>query len=320
MKIFCEDSGIFEEPQARRQFQRLLFRVSEGKHSLILRDVDGFLKSSFLAQESEVDRQEWEELILRASFASELENRTEEPGARPTGIHASVEKTRGKRTAACRFVLSMHEIGDWADEPLRLLLENDRDFSLLEAAARAYGFSEIEEAYVQKWLVVDGRGGCGEVLNRIKHRGDNERLFVMVDRDPDPSTGKQSSTSVAIERECKREPRVPFHVTKKREIENYVPEAILAIYVYQGMRSSATRARRPGLNTKQALFLEWKALSDAGKDMDDLKKRFGESLMENAVKDLRNPQRCTAEDFKARARTSGIDELDLALQELATHL
>jgi hypothetical protein len=320
MKIFCEDVEIFNDKSVRRQFQRLFHRLSEGQHTLIIDDIDRFLASAFLMLESEVDQQEWEEMVQRGSFASDLENREEEPGARPLGIHASVGRTRGSRTAKCMFALSADEIGEWAEQPLRLLLENDRDFALIVAAARTYGFPAVVDAERKKWLMVDGRGGCGEVLNRLKRRSDRERLFAFVDQDPDPSNGKQSSTSAAIERQCNVEPPVPFHVTKKREIENYVPEAVLALHVYQGMRSSRRRSKKPNVDSLHARLLEWKALSDYAKDMDDLKKRFGAAFMERAVEDLRDAEKCRAEDFKARARTGGVDELDLALQKLAAHL
>jgi hypothetical protein len=320
MRIFCEDVGIFDDLTARRQLKRLFLRVAEGQHTLIIQDIDRFLASAFLAHEAEIDRREWEELVQRSSFASDLENRTEEPGSRPSVIHASVGKVRGTRTATCRFSLSISEIGEWAEQPLRLLLENDRDVTLLKAAARAYGFSEIEEACRRKWLVVDGRGGCGEVLNRLKRRHADERLFVFADRDPDPVTGKRSSTSVKIESQCVLDPRVPFHITMKHEIENYVPEAILALHVFKGMHHSKKRAKKPRPNTTHAHFNKWKVLSDDAKDKIDMKKLFGEAFMEKAVQDLRDEGKCNAEDFKDRARTGGVDELALALHELATHL
>jgi hypothetical protein len=320
MKIYCEDASIFEDATARRELQRLFLRVADGQHTLIITDLDAFSRSAFAESAAEIDRREWEDILQRTLYANDLEDREEDPGSRPMGVHASVGRTREPRTAACRYPVVVGEVGDWAEQPLRLLLENDRDFALIEAAAAAYGSPSIAEAHRKKWLVVDGRGGCGEVLNRLRRRHEHERLFAFVDQDPDPSTGRMSSTAKGISDCCQENPPVPFHITRKHEIENYVPEAVLALRVFSGRKSSVKRAKRPRADTNHARFLEWQKLPDGTKDTDDLKKRFGKSLMESAIQDLRDPERCKPEDFRARARTAGVEELAVVLTAMVAHL
>jgi hypothetical protein len=315
MKLFCEDPEIFELPGARRSLMRMFLRVSEGQHTLIA-DVERLLGSSFFRSIAEADQVEWEEIIRRTLSRFEEEHRDEEPGSRPTGIHASVGKSRGLQSASCRFTLAVNEIGEWAEQPLRLLMENERDWGLLEAAARVFEVLSVEDAYVKAWLVVDGRGGCGEVLNSLRRRQKKDRLFVFVDQDPDTKTGKRSSTVRSIEEACREEPFVPCHVTQKREIENYVPGSILELHALPDRKSSAKRAKRPKPGSKHAFLLAWKKLSHGEKDMDDLKKRFGKDLMEKAVRDLRDPNICLPDDFIERAG----DELRGVLRFIEAHL
>lgn len=316
MNIFCGDPEIFDQPGARRSLVRMFLRVAEGQHTLIAADVERLLASSFFRSIAPEDRVEWEELVRRTLSRFEQEHRDEEPGARPTGIHASVGSSRGARGAGCLFALAVEEIGEWAERPLRLLMENERDWSLLEAAARVFEVLSVEDAYLKGWLIVDGRGGCGEVLNSLRRRREMDRLFAFVDQDPDTKTGARSSTVKAIEDTCREEPVVPYHVTHKREIENYVPGTILELHALKERKPSAKRAKRPRPGSKHAGLVLWKQLSPLEKDLDDLKKRFGKDLMEKAIRDLRDPNVCLANDFIERAGA----ELGEVLRSIEAHL
>jgi hypothetical protein len=243
MKIFFEDPEVFDGLDTRRELQRVFFRAGIGQHTIIVPDQDRFLQSVFFRSVAEMDRAEWEELVQRTGY-DEMD-RTEEPGARPISFHASVGRARGARSATCKFALTAAEVGDWAEQPLRLLMENERDWVLIEAAARAFGRATIEDAYLKHWIVVDGRGGGGEVLNSLRGRGRHERLFAFVDQDPHPITRERSKTSRLIEGECMRDPCVPHHVTWKHEIENYVPQSILSPRVFSGNKASLAPREDP---------------------------------------------------------------------------
>lgn len=308
MKLYVEDLAVFEDQAARMSLMRMFVRAALGQHSLVVSDSARVLGSWFFQSVAEMDRQEWSELIQRTLGAHDAENRTEEPGARPKGIHASIGVTRAKRTATCRFPLSASEAGEWTERPLRLLLENNCDWSLIEAFARACEARTVEDAYLQGWLVADGRGGCGEVLNSLRGRVERDRLFAFIDQDPDPVQRKPSATCRAIERECREDPFVPLHVTEKHEIENYVPRAVIEPLVFQGKKPSKKRARNPAPRSKHARLLEWDELTDAQKDMDDLKARFGKALMEKAIEALGG---CDAKDLLERAGNDGKELRDL---------
>lgn len=316
MKIVCEHPEIFEQAGARRSLIRMFLRVSEGQHVLIA-DIDRLLNSYFFRSIADADRVEWEEILRRTLSRFEVENRDIEPGAGPTGIHAVVVGAAClPRRPGCRFTIKVDDIGEWAERPLRLLMENERDWALLEAAARVFEVASVEDAYVKGWLVVDGRGGCGEVLNSLRRRQGADRLFAFVDQDPDPKTRERSTTVRSIEKTCREEPVVPYHVTRKREIENYVPGSIIEHHVMSNRKSSAKRAKRPRPGSKHARLVAWTKLSDEEKDLDDLKERFGKDFMEKAIRALRDPSLCMRADFIERAG----DELRAVLLSIEDHL
>jgi len=298
MKIFFEDPEIFESLDARRELMRVFVRAGVGQHTVIVPEHDRFLESVFFLSVAEMDRPEWEELIRRTGY--DETDRTEEPGARPISFHASVGRVRGARSATCKFALTAAEVGEWSEQPLKVLMENERDWVLLEAAARVFGRASIEDAYLRKWIVVDGRGGGGEVLNSLRRRAPHERLFAFVDQDPHPRTRERGKTSRLIESECLRPPCVPHHVTWKHEIENYVPQSVLSSRVFSGKKASFRRSKSPAKRSAHARYAEWCKLTEIEKDLDDLKARFGEPFMEKALKDLGDSTKWTPADFLDR--------------------
>lgn len=280
-----DDPGVFDSGNLEhyRELRRLMLRAAEGQHILALADADAVRSSDFFARAaSPMDVEEWSELIERTAFAADAEDRDTEPGrapSRPFALLAAGAPVAGDRPAHCVFVLRPADAGEWAEQPLRLLLENERDGLLLECMAQAFGASTVEDAYLRGWLRPDGRGGGGEVLVAVRARRRLERLFVFVDSDRTADGGPPGATTAAIVDECATEPRVPCHVTQRREKENYIPSRLL------GALAQVARKRR-GRTFRQKLE-EWLALTEEERHHDDVRSRFGDALTDEALNAMR---------------------------------
>jgi hypothetical protein len=316
VKIFCADMAIFDHPESDSydQLRRLFLRAAQGQHEIVLGDVDGLLESDFFEQAvAPMDRREWQELIRNTAFAPDAIDPTVDPVAPPERLHAHLGRDRVPANPPCIFSLTPKDTGEWAEQPLRILLENDRDWRLLEAAARALERSVVENAYLSRWLVVDGRGGGGEVLNKVRARGLNERLFAFVDSDKTGPQAKISATAKKIAEECSEKPLVPFRFTEKREVENYLPRKVLE----SAIKPKRLRKKRQSTGkTHLEAFSEWVKLSSQARDFDDLKARFGKDLTEDALESMRDSTRCTPEDLVALAG----EELRKILDLIEEHL
>lgn len=276
-----DDSQVFDsgDDACYRELRRLMLRVAQGQHLLVLADVDRLLHSDFLARAAApMDVEEWREMIERSAFAADIDEREAEPGAPPTRPFALLcAEASSSRTAA--FVLRPLEVGAWAEQPLRLLLENDRDWLLLESMARAFTVSQVEDAFLRGWLLRDGRGGAGEVLTALRARARLDRLFAFVDSDRASPGALPAATATDIERECARAPVVPCHLTERREKENYIPRRLLA------KRAHAVRRRRG--QAFRARLAEWGRLSVEERHYDDVRARFGDAVTDAALNDMR---------------------------------
>lgn len=86
---------------------------------------------------------------------------------------------------------------DWW--PKGVFAENQAEFY----AIRQELANKVEDSFLRRWLVVDGRGGSGEVLNSLRGRAANDRFFVFIDSDRSAKGGhrarqrKQSNASVS---------------------------------------------------------------------------------------------------------------------------
>lgn len=316
MRVYVGDASVFGVGHRHHyaELRRLLLRAAQGQHLLVVADVDALLSSDFFAQAAApIDRPEWTEVLERAAFAADIEDRDTEPGQAPghpfaflvgDRVHVGESGDLHAAMAHCAFVLTPAESGEWAEQPLRLLLENTRDWLLIECMARAFSVASIEDAYLRGWLVPDGRGGAGEVLVTLRARQRLDRLFAFADSDRTNSCGAPSATAAAIAAECAVDPRVPFHLTERRETENYIPTRLLNDLVHA--------RRRKDRGARQRLR-EWLALSEDERHHDDVRARFGDALTDEALDEMR---RCPLE-WLANA---GGAEIRQALAHIEDHL
>jgi len=332
VKIFCSDMTIFDraEGDSYHQLRRVFLRAAQGQHEILLTDVDHLLKSDFFTQATApMDRMEWQELVRRTALATDVKDPTIDPVTPPKRLHAFLARKPVPIDSFRRFSLTPRDAGDWAEQSLEILLENDRDWRLLEAAARAMARPLVEDAYLRRWLTSRGCGGS-EIVNRIKARGYNERLFVFIDSDKGGLQNEISTTAKNIEEKCGEEPSpkklstkkpstkkppIPCRITRKREVENYIPRTTLEATI-NAQPKRLRRLRQAGRKSLLEAFVEWSRLSDVDKDYDDLKARFGERLTEAALDNLKDPAMCPAGDLIALAGEELKEVLDLVEEHL----
>lgn len=265
----CIDPAAFEHNgrAERLQLQRLLMRVRLGQHTLLLADVDAFLASEFFnVAVAQADRVEVAELLTRQR--PELADRSEDPAALPSGPYAELSQisvTPCRRVGAITvWAVDPSNAGDWAEAPVRLLLENDGDWTLFTVAARIYGRPAVVEAERNGFLRKDQRGGKDEVRKAIKSAHLLERTFALLDSDRIEVGGAVGSTQQSSLTAAEELPQVTLFILPKREAENYVPSEVWADLVPKGThnRDAVRNYRR------------WKQLSDEEKDVADLEAYF----------------------------------------------
>jgi hypothetical protein len=273
MRIYCDDIEVFSasEPELRRELERLLFRVRLGQHDLILDDLEGFFASSFFAQAIAIASQlEVRELLERQDPA--LGDRGVDPATRAPGPRAELVSIAVKERTCRRdgeypvWEIDASTAGSWSEAPLRLLLENDGDWHLVEAAARVYSRPKVISAMEKKFLHKDQRGGKDEVMNAVKSCRREERVFVFMDSDRKTVDGPEDNTQRKVRRLARRRPNVLPFIMAKREIENYIPDSV--------WRHSTEGANEAKVKKHRA----WRRLSDSEKDFVDMETYFPDAM------------------------------------------
>lgn len=261
MRVRIEDMLVFEcqDLATYKELRRLFERASRGQHLLEVDDPELVLGSNFNSRASaEIDQQEWEELLRRTSV---------NPFAvMPQGQrYAVVGRYRPLRDPRADFYVATAELGDWAEQPLSILLENTRDEVLVKLAVSVSDpDSPIRQAFEKGWLVAAGCGGCGEVLNALRKASSSERLFAVIDSDRETSDGNISPTAAQIEL-TGTERRTKVHILNRRELENYVPEMIWTALVPPSKKKPAGDRGKQRKAAKVVDVYRWLArqLSDA---------------------------------------------------------
>ena len=225
MMIRFERGDLFDcrDPKVYAELQRLFMRVAQGQHRLDVPEPEKILTSDFMKVGcAAMNRVEWEELLTRAwETFSDTQAEPEH--------YALVRRPRAAVGGCVAYALLPSEVGDWAEQPLRVLLENAHDHVLLTVAERVCNAEKLKDARERQWLVYDGRGGCGEVKNTVERSANLDRLFVVADSDRTEWKGQEGSGARSIRAACghkDRSHRIEVHVLTRRELENYVPQLI----------------------------------------------------------------------------------------------
>lgn len=233
---FVDDAAFgCGSPQVYSQLRRLFEQAALGRHAIDVSDPGTVISSDFFQRSVAANaREEWIEIVRRSG----------PDHFRGPSKFVAVDSP-GSGAESPISVVPRALLGDWAERPLRIVLENARDAVLVRLAERLAGLDALAEAIRHDWLVCDGRGGTGEVLRTIRDSPQGTRILVIVDSDRDAPGASPSQMIQLVEEECVRR-GFPVHVLKRREVENYVPESIWDIVVPRAVagRSQATVADR----------------------------------------------------------------------------
>jgi hypothetical protein len=278
MRVRIHDLEIFEsgDTEAYHQLRRLFLRAAQGQHELDVSDPEQVLASDFWRVAcAGMDSVEWEELLSR-TLGGPVFAPMDEPR------HAIVSSRRMEKLGGpTAYALLPDEVGVWAEQPLRILLENARDAVLVRLAIRICNSDKGREALERGWLRPEGRGGSGEVKNALQQAAPTDRFFVIIDSDREEPEGPASRTAQDICRLC--EGKIHVHVLGRRELENYVPEAIWQLVVVPQPRGKRGRVR--GVDHRAVLVYRW-LLRLLEQEQEAAAARYGRDALERVVSSL----------------------------------
>jgi hypothetical protein len=306
MRVVIKDiQQIFnsQERECYQQLSRLFSRVAMGQHLLCIEgDPDEIIESDFFLQAvAPMDRVEWEELVRRSLYAIDtLYPETDRMACEADTLFpkAFLSLCVGTKTKQVPWHLTPHHVGEWAEQPLTLFLENTDDWKLFEGFVRAFERDEIQLSLEQKWLKIDGRGGKGEVLKSVQRIQDYERIIIFMDSDRTSSLESASEVANKTEHKCQAQFQ-PCHISSKREIENYIPDFIIQQYYYLTTFSDPR-------------FQKWNNHSDQEKDFADYKKElFTKNICKIFMENCQKAEPTDMEKFETRVKTEILNFLDL---------
>lgn len=248
MRVVIELSAA-DDPEAHRYLTSILNLVEQGWHLWEIHDEEGLLGSEWLRDPGSTGLHAGElfkKSIVRSAYPSKLHRLLVRVTSRP---ERKLELTPAD---ALRFL----------GQPLEVLLENRRsDGDFLDAAVETLGDEELQEHWRREPCPVrkDSLGGTDQMGHHVRSQAQRSlppRLFVLRDGGGDGPREK-APEAVSLEIVC-REAGVPCWILAKYEMENYLPESLLA----EAVGGAEERAR---------MLAAWRRLSDIQKDFFDVK-------------------------------------------------
>ena len=280
MKIVCDEMDIFSRQYSKHfaQLQKMFIRSAEGQHKLYLSDPGKVCSSNFFEQAvAPMNHEEWKELIQRTAYAPDKEDWSVDPDSATETIHARLSTKEQEADELCRWHILPGEAGKWAEMPLKILMENQRDWSAIQCAIHAYKKTAIEKALNHDWIEHQGCGGIGEIkpaLEKIMKKFSKARCAIFMDSDKKKFNDSDKEKQTDVKNNCDNK-RIPCHILYKREIENYIPEKI---FEKIGLAANAAQTKK---------IAEWKKWTDEEKDFTKLRKYFGKTFSKTALKEAR---------------------------------
>jgi hypothetical protein len=225
-----------------RELHRLLARAATGQHTVVAGgDASDIIDGPFFEKAvAKNDKEDWRELLTRTLAA---DKNAPEPNPVPRAVVGLTQVF--SRSLATGFTLAPNDVGQWAEEHLEVLLENDTDWLLVQWAASiaaATGSPELANAIEWGWARKNGRGGTGELLKSVEDPR-QYRCFAVVDSDRDAWAGPGSAKAQEI-KETGDTTGIPVHVLAGRELENYVPGPHWWEVVLQGVKRKPAQGAR----------------------------------------------------------------------------
>jgi hypothetical protein len=296
MIVICEEVEIYSNRYEKYfgQLRRLFIRAAEGQHILYFPDPETVIDSHFFQQAvAPMDEEEWKELISRTFYASDKIDWTTDALSVFNKLHVRLSSKDPKTDVTCLYCVLPEEAGNWAEMPLKVLMENIRDWALLIGAIRVYNKQKITEAYERKWIALFGCGGKDEIMYAINRESHTKtRLFVFSDSDKISYDAEIGDTQKKIKNLCQLL-KIPCHILKKRMIENYIP-----IKIFKEIAKKADPIQSKKIS-------EWEKWSDEMKDFGDIKKHFKsrkvKSILPYALETMGITEKLNKNDLEERS-------------------
>lgn len=266
---------VLEQPSAFRYLTAIAWMFADGRHKWVVKDTEPIVRSAWLGSEGEARRR----ILIEQARTSRNELRAD-LYVRELGEPPCWRDDRWEVPA------DVAEEVLW--QPVGIVVENAKcDGAFLKIVALRTGSRKLQrrlgeavfERLRNRWTnpLGDGRwfsvrhGAGNNTSQQVELHVDAEprvarRIFVLVDSDRDGSSAPLGSTAADVEKTCQRlrhehGPRLclSLRILRKREVENYLPAAVL--------REKSGRR-----------YESWCQLTEVGKDYGDLKESFGKDL------------------------------------------
>ena len=303
--------GVLEQPSAFRHLTAIAWMFADGRHKWVVHEPEPIVRSAWLRSEGEARRR----ILIEDARTTRSEQ--------PTDLYV---RELGK--PPCWRDDRWEAPADVAEEvlgqPLGIVVENAKcDGAFLKLVALRTGARRLQrrlgeavcERLRARWTnpLGDGRwfsvrhGAGNNTSQQVELHVDAEpgvarRLFVLVDSDRSGPAAPLGSTAGAVEQTCQRlrhehgpRLRLSLRILRKREVENYLPPAVLRARSGRGYES-------------------WCQLTDNEKDYGDLKESFGKDLWKVLI-DERHKGHFHERALRERAGNGG-RELDEIVEEM----
>lgn len=296
MIVICEEIEIFSEvfKQYFKQLQRLFIRAAEGQHILFFTEPEKVIGSYFFKQAvAPMDEKEWEEMVVRTSYALDKESWTTDSFTVFEKLHVNLSAKEGDMDTFCLYCVLPEEAGTWAEMPLKVLMENISDWAVIKGAIWVYDKQVLKEACEKKWIEPYGCGGKDEIMKAVKRNSNSKtRLAVFADSDKVSPDAEIGDTQKKIKIECEKR-KIPCHILEKRMIENYIPNRI-----FKEIAQKADPVQRKKIE-------EWEKFPDEKKNFGDPKNHFKsrkvKSILPFALETMGISDNFTKSDLEDRA-------------------
>lgn len=235
----------------------ILYRIRQGAHEWDTQNQDEIANSSWFTGLRQDNKKLFYEL-----FESIVKNGAWTQGSK-SDLHFQCLTVAGTSDVAT-LRLDPASAVYYLNQPLLLIVENEfTDGLFLKTVLNVLGSPALQD-YVNHgdWIRIDGSGGIGELPKFVRQKRSEAdqrqlplRCFVMFDQD-----GCDSQTldkHVRLIKEACDTHAVPYHLLRKRTIENYIPDAALEAGGYGREKVAAlkrlTREQRDCFKLKRGL-------------------------------------------------------------------
>ena len=277
MRVVLGDASVFScgDESTYRSLRRLLEVAAEERHWCDPFDPDVVLASDFARQMmgGQSDRELLQRVLGQAMFAATAGD----------SVVTEVVYDAPPRRHERGFQVPARDVGEWASQPLKVLMENQSDAILLKlaVAARRRESDSIPDALQNGHIVVAGCGGTGELAKAAENCRPVDRVLVVCDSDRDAWTDPPAKKPESIKVHCDGA-HIPVHCLRGREKENYFPLWSLQITERRDQRPAKVSARA----AKKALM--YQGLADhVIRDRTRWDKNFGAEQVDTVLGELK---------------------------------